>query len=355
MRFTNLLIYLLTSLVIFSYCKSETTKTTAQTTEIQLSGINKVQILDSVAASKAIIRDDLEHFFDKITAVDAAIQMKKTYPVTAPKDEVLSDYKGFLQGDVSTFTKEESEFIVKAMNNAFNLCQNVSDKFFPEEILLIKSHGLAYGEDTYYTRENCIIIPKQALAKRNYEEFMKVLLHEISHVVTRTRPSIKTQLYALIGFKKMANPLIINDSLKERLLTNPDGVEQSWATTLTTADKKSVFAIPLLYARNNVWLPTNPDFFDNMGWNYFEIEPSADAKSLVVVTRGDQQQSTLDTKGINEMFQKNYNTQYIIHPDEIIADNFSILMLSEKKSDILTLYTEGGRTLIRKMRAVLAE
>ena len=73
------------------------------------------------------------------------------------------------------------------------------------------------------------------------------------------------------------------------------------------------------------------------------------------MTRGDQQQSTLDTEGINDMFQQNYNTQYIIHPDEIIADNFSILMLSEKKPDILTLYTEGGRTLIQKMRAVLAE
>ena len=355
MRSTKLSLLLLISLLFFSFCKSETAKTTSKTTEIQLSGINKVQFLDSVAASKAIIRDDLEHFFDKITAVDAAIQMKKAYSETAPKDEVISDYKGFLQRDVSTFTKEESEFIVKAMNNAFNLCQNVSDKFFPEEILLIKSHGQAYGEDTYYTRENCIIIPKQALAKRNYDEFLKVMLHEISHVVTRTRPSIKAQLYALIGFKKMANPLIINDSLKERLLTNPDGIDQMWATTLTAADKKSVFAIPLLYAKTNVWVSSNPAFFDNMGWNYFEIEPSADAKSLVVMTRGDQQQSTLDTEGINEMFQQNYNTQYIIHPDEIIADNFSILMLSEKKPDILTLYTEGGRTLIQKMRAVLAE
>ncbi len=355
MRSTNLPFYLLITLLIFTFCISETAKTTSKTTEIQLSGINKVQFLDSVAASTAIIRDDSEHFFDKITAIDAAIQMKKEYPITALKDEVIRDYKDFLQHDVSTFNKEESEFIVKAMNDAFHLCQNVSDKFFPNDILLIKSHGQAYGEDTYYTRENCIIIPKQALAKRNYEEFLKVLLHEISHIVTRTRPSVKAQLYALIGFKKMANPLIINDSLAKRLITNPDGVEQRWATTLTVAGNKSVFAIPLLYAKSNTWSASNPNFFDNMGWNYFEIEPSADAKSLVVMTHGNLQQSTLDTQGINDMFQQNYNTQYIIHADEIIADNFSILMLSEKNPAILTLYTEGGRTLIQKMRTVLAE
>ncbi len=355
MRFTTSSLLLITSLFLFSHCKSESAKTTAKTTEIQLSGINKVQLLDSVTAANAIIRDDLEHFFDKITAVDAAIQMKKAFPTTVSKDEVVSEYKGFLQRDVSNFTKEESEFIVKTMNQAFQLCQNVSDKFFPNEILLIKSHGKAYGDDTYYTRENCIIIPKQALAKRNSEEFLKVILHEISHIVTRTRPTIKAQLYALIGFKKLANSLIINDSLSQRLLTNPDGVEQSWATILTATGNKSVFAIPLLYAKNNTWSEKQPEFIDNMGWNYFEIEPSADAKSLVVMTRGDKQQSTLDTKGINEMFQQNYNTQYIIHPDEIIADNFAILMLSDKNSAILVSYTEGGRTLIQKMREVLAE
>ncbi len=355
MRNTIFTLLLIVSFFLFSQCKSESAKATAKTTEIQLSGINKVQLLDSIAASSAIIRDDLEHFFDKITAVDAAIQMKKAFPTTVSKEAVISEYKGFLQRDVSNFTKEESEFIVKTMNQAFQLCQTVSDKFFPDEILLIKSHGKAYGEDTYYTRENCIIIPKQALAKRNADEFLKVMLHEISHIVTRTRPTLKAQLYALIGFKKMTNPLIINDSLSQRLLTNPDGVQQNWATTLTAAGNKSVFAIPLLYAKNNMWSPEVPDFFDNMGWNYFEIEPSANAKSLVVMTRGDKQQSTLDTKGINEMFQQNYNTQYIIHPDEIIADNFAFLMLSEKKPAILDLFTEGGRTLIQKMRVVLAE
>lgn len=355
MRYVTFTLLLIASFLLFSACKSELAKTIATTTEIQLSGINKVQFLDSLAASKTIIKDDLEHFFDKITAVDASMQMKKAFPPTVSKDEVVTAYKEFLQHDVSNFTKEESEFIVKTMNQAFQLCQNVSDKFFPTDILLIKSHGQAYGEDTYYTRENCIIIPKQALAKRNADEFLKVMLHEISHIVTRTRPILKTQLYALIGFKKMANPLIINDSLSQRLLTNPDGVPQNWATTLIAAGNRSVFAIPLLYAKNNMWSAEQPAFFDNMDWNYFEVEPSTDATSLVVLTQGDKQQSTLDTKGINETFLQNYNTQYIIHPDEIIADNFSILMLSEKKSSILALYTEGGRTLIQKMRAVLAE
>ncbi|MBL7814638.1 MAG: hypothetical protein JNL70_06500 [Saprospiraceae bacterium] len=352
MRSITLAFLSIATIVFFSQCKTDST--TKKASEILLSSVNKAHLLDSVAASKAIIRDDLAHFFDKITVADMSIQMKKPFSATTKRDEALSDYMGFLQRDVATFTTEESEFIVKAMNEAFNLCQKVSNKFFPDEILLIKSHGLAYGEDTYYTRENCIVIPKQALAKRDYDEFLRVMLHEISHIVTRTHPSVKAQLYALVGFKKIDNTLVIKDSLKNRILTNPDGIEQDWATTLTAADNKTVFALPLIYAKDARWSADNPEFFQNMGFNYFELAPSADAKSLVVLTRGDKQQSTLDTKGINELFQQSYNTQYIIHPDEIVADNFAILMLSEKKPTSLATYTEGGRELIRKMREVLS-
>ena len=159
MRYATFTLSLITCFFLFSNCKSD--ETIKKTVEIQLSGLNKVQLLDSVAASRAIIKDDLEHFFDKMTAIDAEIQMRKQYPADTKRDEVISKYQGFLQSDVSTFTKDESDFIVKAMNEAFNLCQKVSPKFFPDEIMLIKSHGKAYGEDAYYTRENIIVVPEQ--------------------------------------------------------------------------------------------------------------------------------------------------------------------------------------------------
>ena len=75
MRYTTITLIFTACFFLFSNCKSD--ETTKKTTEILLSGINKVQLLDSVAASRAIIKDDLEHFFDKLTAVDAMIQMRK--------------------------------------------------------------------------------------------------------------------------------------------------------------------------------------------------------------------------------------------------------------------------------------
>ena len=64
MRYTFFPLSLIACIFIFSNCKSDTTS--KKTTEILLSGVNKVQLLDSTSASNAIIKDDLEHFFDKI-------------------------------------------------------------------------------------------------------------------------------------------------------------------------------------------------------------------------------------------------------------------------------------------------
>jgi hypothetical protein len=342
---------LLLSLLFFGSCRNDNPKTA----EILLSGVNKALLLDSADAAKAIVRDDLDKFFEHLTPIDAAIQMKQNGPLSMTPDLMVSSYKNYLQKDVTSFTKEESAFVAKAMNEAFVLINKVSARYFPEEIRLIKTKAHHYDAEMYYTRENCIIIPEPVLKQKNYAAFLQTMLHEISHIVMRLNPNVKGQLYALVGFKKIESPLEIPDALRHRLLTNPDGVDINWANTLTSATGKTVFTLPLIYAKDTIFDVKKPDFGDYLGWNYYELAPSSDNKTLVVQTVGTRQQSTLDTRGINELFLKNYNTAYIIHPDEIVADNFSLLMLSQKNPAVLKDCTEGGKTLLAKMKDVLSQ
>jgi hypothetical protein len=328
-------------------------RTDKKNTEIQLSGTQKVFLLDSIAASNALVKDDIEKFFDKIQPVDMMIQMKKSYDSTANREVILSDYKVFIQHDVESFTAKESEFLAKVMSEAYTLSNSLSTKIFPEEIRLVKTKGKHYGDDTYYTRENLIIIPKAALVKPNYEEFLKVMLHEISHIYTRLHPSIKAELYAAIGFKHIAQKLDINDSLRQRILMNPDGIDENWATVLTLDGGKEAFAVPIIYANEFVFKKEKQDFFQYLGWNYYEITPSVSGNKLAVQTIGKMQKSTLSTVGINQLFKDKFNTDYIIHPDEIIADNFAITLLSHKNPKILLPLTEGGRKLIETIKGVL--
>ena len=61
------------ALLFFASCRNEN----AKSTEILLSGIHKVSLLDSADAAKAIVRDDLDKFFEHLTPIDAAVQMKR--------------------------------------------------------------------------------------------------------------------------------------------------------------------------------------------------------------------------------------------------------------------------------------
>ena len=51
--------------------------------------------------------------------------------------------------------------------------------------------------------------------------------------------------------------------------------------------------------------------------------------------------------------QIKYNTQYIIHPDEILADNFMILAMSKKDPASINDLDEAGKELLRKIENAL--
>jgi len=124
-------------------------KTPQPTTE---SNLNNVFLLDSMAAANAIIKDDVEHFFDHIRTLDMEIQMRQT--LIGTHSENVQTYKDFLQKDVTNFTEKEAEFIWKTMKKARELCDNISPDIFPEFINLIKTSANHYGKSIYYTREN---------------------------------------------------------------------------------------------------------------------------------------------------------------------------------------------------------
>jgi hypothetical protein len=49
------------------------------------------------------------------------------------------------------------------------------------------------------------------------------------------------------------------------------------------------------------------------------------------------------------------NTDYIIHPDEIIADNFMYLMMREKKNGLIRSFSKDGTELLRNIKNILID
>ena len=49
------------------------------------------------------------------------------------------------------------------------------------------------------------------------------------------------------------------------------------------------------------------------------------------------------------------NTGYIIHPDEIIADNFMYIMMRGKEGGLQKNFSEAGLQLLKNIKSVLVE
>ena len=348
MNKTLIFSYLLGLFTLLNSCR------TAPDTSLMLplSGNHRVLFLDSIQASAAIVKDDKTQFFDRITRVDMAIQMKRNLPKSSPRDSILSTYKNFIQEDVTKFSEEEILMLKAIFQEAFALCNKVNPKLFPTEIKLIKTNGKHYGNSVYYTRENCIIIPQNELEEAFPESLLEVMLHEISHIFTRHHLEVAEDLYSLIGFKPIKQNVQIPDSLSSVILHNPDGVNFFYGISLEE-NNRSLTAIPIIRSNKDSFQVSMPIFYQYLQFDLFEIQPIEDGYQLLMNEDG---QSTLDWNQNASFHQQiTNNTDYIIHPDEIIADNFMFLMLSQNEKTPQKTFSESGQQLQQKIKQRLEQ
>ena len=323
--------------------------------EIKLSPTKHILLLDSAAAAAAIVVDGSDGYFEKVSASEMSIQMKKPLAAGQTAASMRDAYAAFLKTDVENFTPDEAQFVVEVMEEVFKTCEAVSLGIFPNEIKLIKTKGVHYGESVYYTRENCIVVPENELQARERAAFLSTMYHEVFHVYSRMNSDKRKSLYKLIGFESIGyQNLALPAGLAERALFNPDGVDFAQKITLQTNDGKSIEAVPIIYANHVGFTPKKPDFFGYLEFNLFQIE--RDGSQWRVLTKDDGFTSTLDLKQLPDFFRQiKDNTHYIIHPDEVLADNFSFVMQSKNDSAVGSKFSAAGKQLLTDVEAVLKE
>jgi len=324
-----------------------------------LSETQKMVFLDSLAASNAILIDKKENFLKKINSLDMTIQMKRNYPKGVKRTSILSDYKTFLQKDVIDFTKSEKALVEKCMIEATELSNSINKNIVPPVIELIKTKGGHYGEGVYYTRDHRIIIPYDALSTkgRNTAEveaaLTKTLLHEFFHIYSRNDVGKRKKLYATIGFKNIGNiPLDMKPALAERVLINPDGVNLAQVIDLQT-DTSNFSAIPIITSNQTEFSEERPSFFSYLQFDLYQV---VRGRGGIKVISNDDGTSTINLAEVKDFFRKiGDNTDYIIHPDEILADNFMLLALSQKDPSIIENLSRDGKSLIRSIERILRD
>jgi len=195
---------------------------------------------------------------------------------------------------------------------------------FPSAIKFIKTSGMEEGNASY-TRQNAVVLPrKEVLASGHALE--SVIIHELFHILSRHNQDLRKQLYRIVGFTPI-NEITYPSELRPRKITNPDGVQTGWAINITNQNQ-GLTAVPILFASASQYNPTKGgEFFDYLIF-----------KLLVVTNDGARWQPRLmggkplllETREVQGFFEQvGKNTDYTIHPDEILAVNFVQMIQGE--------------------------
>ncbi len=213
----------------------------------------------------------------------------------------------------------------------------------PKEVWLVKTTGREEAE-TAYTRGNAIVIPRWYMDV-SPEEFERIIIHEIFHVLSRNAIERRNALYAIVGYRD-CGPLTWPPELASRRITNPDAPETRYCITLQRSGAALTF-YPVLFAKEEAFDPSLPGtFIERL---LFKLLAVMGAGSNWNAGRAGDALVLLDAANVPEYFGAiGLNTRYIIHPEEILADNFILLVRGERKVRTPRILDELQRVLAEK-------
>ncbi|GAM98534.1 hypothetical protein U91I_02169 [alpha proteobacterium U9-1i] len=153
-----------------------------------------------------------------------------------------------------------------------------------------------------------------------------LFMHELFHVLSRESAARHDDIYGIIGFVRCE--AVLPQSMTDRTITNPDAPAVEHASPISESDT-SLLATPLLFADPGRYDPSK----QNLG-QYFDPELQLLRRGADGKCRPAEGVSMSQDAIRNAIFARSgRNTNYMFHPEELMADNFSQMMMGQSVSD----------------------
>ena len=232
------------------------------------------------------------------------------------KDATEKDVQKYIDYSVTQadeFTKEE-KITIDEVTSTLNQMLAEHHLALPNvgEINIVKTKGGEAEGAGGYTSEGNIF-----LASSSFEHGTKYLywliLHELSHCLSRVSPSYRTAMYSTLGFKIGDKDIKIPEEIQEVMFANPDVERHDSHRTFTIdGEEKDCY---MVLATDQKYQKEGDLFTDHM---YVGLVSLDDGK----MHKYDLTDITTDTD-FAEMFGKNTLTMNYEDPEEIAADLFA--------------------------------
>jgi hypothetical protein len=264
-------------------------------------------------------------FTERMSPADRSFRLKQPLPVSeaALLSFAAAQAQGFTAAEVARLDRARAVIEAGVAKRGLGLAL---EGFLPAEVLVIKTSGdEEYGMP--YTRQNAIVIPAGVLGRISDDVLPMLIAHELWHVLSRHSPGLRDAAYAVIG-TTAASGFTMPSELAARYVTNPDGPDVA-------------FRVPVQLASGNAWVMallhySAPGFTEGGSGNLMEVlelrflelvqddagrwQPARDGGGGLL-THG------LETTPVGPCYGQ--NTSEIIHPDEVMAQSFALLVLGD--------------------------
>jgi hypothetical protein len=210
----------------------------------------------------------------------------------------------------------------------------------PPEVWLVVTNGQE-SAGAPYTRGNFIALPGVGAPQGVADAHL--LMHELWHVVSRHDPALATRLYAELGFEPMS-PLRLPEAWADIAIINPDAPINRHAMRLTlNGGVAGPWITPVLVA-SRTQLQPGETFFSVLDVRLLEVLPGSNGAPSTAVLR-DAKPVWHKVAGPHDyLLRLGGNTGYVMHPEEALADNISLLVNQQHARN---------PALLERLRAVL--
>jgi hypothetical protein len=272
-----------------------------------------------------------DEYTKRMTALDIAAHLKTDRTVSE------QDYLQFAAAQTEAWSEHDKQAIGEMLSD-FTSVLNTLPVPFTAEVALIRTTG-AEEADAAYTRGDAIVLPDAMLSDRSGLRWL--VAHELFHVVSRQNPALRDELYAAIGFAKADGDIAVPASVAAHILANPDTPDDTHFIRVQEGGQ-AVCAVPrFLYTIDRYDPQRGGPFFT---YSELQFAVTREIPSAGAVPPDYSLVKPEQLSGLYEQIGR--NTDYIIHPDEILAENFAML---------LTGGSARSPEVLERMRAAFAD
>ena len=311
---------------------------------------------NTVDAARTIVVDTATRYFDDLTPIDIALQIHRD---DLPQDSTTlrNTYRDVLRASIRAFTTRERLLLTTLFTRITAELIRINPRLCLPVVRLVKTDGSGFGATAFYTRQNSIIISAPLLQaatadSTQQEGLTRVLSHELFHIISRANPALRRQLYRRIGFEEITTNSEIPRLpavLAQKRVLNPDGMLPVRIHLADTLDATFISHATTDHPDRDI------PFFDAVTVEVYQLK-AADAhkNSTWYVVADSVGGSTLANTWEKPFYQRaGTNTDYIQHPDEILADNFKLLLQRERGIPFLQPLDYEGSKLLDDLRSIL--